>query len=745
VGEEYGHNLRTVEDSGGLAEAALTFQLLSVMVDIIRITSDQPSETEQATKAILKELNDLKNMVADLYSMTSKRFDRLELLIESYQRMNADAFQILLVRSQISAEDLAAVRSSLSDIHDDIRKLRAENKEAVRSQYDTRFLGLQRKCYLDRATLHTTSVLSKEQFNNCLNSFENYALDVSSAKPFLGSNPTTLPTEEIWSRVPDDPYEDEGYLLAEAQQLGSSGARAESRVHNANVWSNSTLAFISTLETWPKLAGDDNFKQLRQIINVGNQIETAWRSILVIPCTAIADPASKDKTEDKNKNSVSVCEPTNYKLFVQLLKRYSDAVVALGVEANNTSAKYAAEHSDFINPFAYGITPMKHITPDDDVLFARHIPSKIPRCSGDADPNLPDSIDMPPGFTKLMPPEMRLAERLDPDGHQVDLCYELSFRDRRVVFQNAHGGKGMEGWNRYLYFGTPWLTVLVHMKNVKNDVLAFAVSLPDMTMGWSKDRDPAVKDVQDLGELRSDAPIPSLDDKYGYYKNGFPKWLSETGLASFSKDAVLAYRKDHTDFIFSGPLHSAEANEFVISELQKHRIAAADEIKKEFSEAGDQQKALRRLSGAKRQLEVFLRAILPVSVLENAKLQTISFANLDVYDNALEWETFLTSGRPPQNEIWYRARWYTEGYGPPANTPAELLENGIEDLVVIGLIGNMSDSDFDSNILQNYRKLEATVVGALHSGGDIPERAPVFVVPLGLGNALLAKHGKIGK
>ena len=363
VVEEYGHNLRTLQDDSGLVEAAFTFQLLSVMVDIVRITSDQPSETEQATREILKELNELKNMVADLYSMTSKRFDRLETLIESYQRMNANAFQILLVRSQISAEDLTDVRSSLSDIHDDIRKLRAENKEAVRGQYDTQFSGLQRRCYLDRATLHTASVLSKEDFNNCLNSFENFALDVSSAKPFIGSNPTTLPTEEIWSRVPEDPYEDEGYLLAEAKQLGSSGARAESRVHNANVWSNSTLAFISTLETWPKLADDDNFKQLRQIINVGNQIKTAWQSILVIPCKTIADPASTNKAENKNKNSASTCETTNYELFVQLLKQYSDAVVGLGIAAYNTSEKYAALNSDFINPFAYGLKPMKQITP----------------------------------------------------------------------------------------------------------------------------------------------------------------------------------------------------------------------------------------------------------------------------------------------------------------------------------------------------------------------------------------------
>ena len=338
---------------------------------------------------------------------------------------------------------------------------------------------------------------------------------------------------------------------------------------------------------------------------------------------------------------------------------------------------------------------------------------------------------------------MRLAERLDPDGHQVDLCYEVSFRDRRVVHQNA--GMGTEGWNRYLYFGTPWLTVLVHMKNLE-DVLAFSVSLPDMTMGWSKDRDPAVKDVQDLGEVRSDAPIQGLDDKYGYYKNGFPRWLSDPGLAGFSKNAVHKIRKDNTDFIFYGPLHSNEANKFVLSELQKHRIAAADEIKKEFSESGDQQKALRRLSGAKRQLEVFLRAVFPASVLENAKLQTILFANLDVYDNALQWQTFLTTGRPAQNESCeYRLRWYLGGCGPPANTPAELSENGIEDLVVIGLTGDMTTFDSDSTINQNYRNLEATVLGVLHSGGDIPERAPVFVVPLGLGIQNLAKHGKIGK
>ena len=59
----------------------------------------------------------------------------------------------------------------------------------------------------------------------------------------------------------------------------------------------------------------------------------------------------------------------------------------------------------------------------------------------------------------------------------------------------------------------------------------------------------------------------------------------------------------------------------------------------------------------------------------------------------------------------------------------------------IGLEGDMSD-DRGSPIIQNYKNLETAVTAVLHSGWAVPERAPLFIVPLGLGNTLLAEHRK---
>jgi len=135
-------------------------------------------------------------------------------------------------------------------------------------------------------------------------------------------------------------------------------------------------------------------------------------------------------------------QPVNYMLFDILLNEYASRLVALGKAANNVAIRYAAEHSDFINPFQYSLVPEDATTPPDDVEFAKHVPSKIPRCGNDSD--LPEYIDTPGGITRLMGQEFRLAERLDPQGHHIDYCYELRFGHNRVAQPRLPGSHHFE-------------------------------------------------------------------------------------------------------------------------------------------------------------------------------------------------------------------------------------------------------------------------------------------------------------
>jgi hypothetical protein len=723
----YQETMRTVEDAGGAAGAALTFNLFAIMIDVVNMINQTPSESEQATTEILKGLNELKHMVSDLYAMTSRRFDRLELILESYQQMNAQMFQILIVQGQITAQDLDTVRSSLSETREDIRISRAESKQIAKSSDDTRFRELQRKCYLERITIRSTKLLTEDEFESCLQGFASFAFDVSSSQSFLGTDATP---GDLVSDLSDNPYEEEHYLIANARKLGSTGARQEPRIHNANIWADATLAYMSTIEAWPKLADSTDFARLRQIVAVGNQLESAWDSILVVPC------------QGKGPN----CMAVNDKLFHRLLEQYSADIVHLGVEANNTATRYAKQNSDLINPFAFGITPMKEITPDDDPRFAIHLSSHAPKC--DNDPNLPDSIPMPPGMIKFVPPEMRLAERLDPAEHSVDFCYELDFRDRRHALLRYRDSDH----NEHYYYGAPWLTFRMHMKNSKQTITV-AENLPDMIIGWSHEPIAALSDSKDLGlgtiTSPSDNPrlaLPTYTSKYGTYDKGFPQWLSDGGLTTFSKNAVRANRVEITDFLEKPGVRvvSSEAIEFVHSELENRRRAAAAEIEMEFSREGDQRKALRQLSSTKKLLELYLEAVLPISSHDSAQLEEARFAYLEVYNGDLEWQTLLTTNRPAESKAWFRTRWYPGGFGPPAATPQDRLMYGVEDLVVLGITGEiqmLSVSGGGSVIEDNVHKLLAGIVGGgLYRGGKLPERAPLFSATLGIANTLLSAH-----
>jgi hypothetical protein len=731
----YERTMRTVEDSGALAGAAVTFNLVGVMFDTVQLFNQQPSEAEQGTMRILQEINQLKTMVADLYTMTSKRFDRLEAIVESDQRINAESFQILIVRSQISAQDLTSVRSTLSSINQEMREMRGQANAAARSVFDTKFAALQRKCYLERTTINSKENLSKADFETCLQEFATYALDVSHEQPFLGS-PTALstPDDTIWSRL-GDPYEEQLYLLQRAKLLGSSGVRFITPVRNAYVWANATAAYVSTLDTWPALASSTDFRRLSQIADAGKEMESAWKSILDVNCA--------DQPVESG-GMRPICMPANVKLFSQLLHDYSEELHALGKAANNVATKYAAEKTNFINPFEYGIVSRDQITPADDPQFAKSIPSKTPRCGNDKD--LPDYIDTPPGITRLVPPEMRLAERLDPSGHQVTLCYELIFRDRRVMYERA---KGMPSWNRFVYFGTPWLTIQAHMQSV-SVFPTFAISLPDMFFAWSPTQMAEYSDSRYLGEYWSDQFPPNFTFKTGnIYRLAFPEWLSGGGLATFSNNAKRAIRVGNTDNLESPPntsifLHDADS--FVTQQLDDRRKDAAEEIEKEFSRSGELQTALHRLSGTKRLLQMFLQVILPVSALDDTRLQTAQLAALKVYDGDLEWQALLTNGRDAESHAWYRTRWYPGNYGPQADTPADRLRYGVEDLVVLGISDTPPDKiGFDESsslICWNYKRLAEAITDVFFSGRQIPERAPLFAATISLVDSRLAQRPK---
>lgn len=714
----------------GLSEAVLMGNLVGVMFGAISAFSPHG---EDEMRVLLKEINELKSMISDLYTLTIRRFDRLELIMESYQKMNSDAFSILIVQNSINAEQLDSVRTALFDLSHGLQILSRKVDANVRGLYKTQFSELQRKCYLEHSLLGGESI-TRVELTNCLRKFANYAISTSGVQPFIDRDTSTVKETEQAAYLSGDPYSKIPYLLRTAKMLGSSGAMAASTVGNPAIWSNAILAYAATLSEWPKLVTAVDRARLSDLVRYGEHTDQAIASMFVSP------------------NEI------NYKLFQNLTKLYADRVIAVGAAAQELAVQYAAQYSGSINPFEYGIMPLGEISPDDDKTFARTLPSKIRRCGQDK--ALPDFIDTPPGITKRIPVELRLGARLDPAGHSIDLCYELAFTERKVF---RWVGPVFAG---YIYFGPPWL--IVHLRSTERDDPDgfLAIKLPDMI--FAQGPTPITEyDAKPAGDYVAGQYPPALTFKKGYrYDHAFREWLETDSLGKFSEQASIGRQVGNTYTFFHAGTRSffAATDKFNEARIEEHRGAAAQFIVRHFSSAGPLADRIAQLSGTKRLLAAYLQLLFPISFEGDVNLQSAFLTSLQVYDGDLEWQSLVGFGRRPKQLEWYRLRWKprysrpesssqansesllfpptTTSAGIAATSDVDKIKAGVEDLVVIGITKRLWD---DSIIGQNYSALQQAIAETIYRPGGLnPEPSPIFACTLGIVKPLL-KPGNPGK
>jgi hypothetical protein len=718
----------------GFSEVILMGNLLGVMMNVSSVLGPQQLSADELA---LQELNALKKMVADLFEMTSKRFDRLESIMESYQRMDMRAFNTIIVQGQVTHDQLDAVRSALASVGARVSATAKIVDADVRGIHETAFAGLQRRCYSDHSTLGGSVALSRAQFTDCLQRFANFAVSVARTPPFVDAAQHDLADGDLADYLGDEPLARIPYLLRMAKSLGSTEARDRAVAANVVVWSNATFAYLATMQEWPRLVTQADRERLGELVRFGVELQDAAASVLA---------ARQDATHLKQ----------NQDLFPSLLELYRRRLYALGEAAHALVMRYAAEHTGGVDPFEYSwVGPP--VTPDDDEYFAGLLPSKVGQC--DVSDRLPATIEMPPGITRLVRPEARVGARLDPVGHSLIFCYELKFSDLRMLHWTDKVFAG------YGYFGKAWLIIHVRSKEPTDPDYVLRMALPDMFFAQSPTPFADSAKYQYVGEYPAGTLPGNFTLQHNMMDVGFPEWLGGNGLAGFAAAAEKGARFDGVDNLVSkgSDFRFGATDRYVRSRLFEERKLAAEMVENEFSKAGPLRDRLQELSGTKRLFRSLLELAMPMSLDNDIALRRASLVSLSVYDSDEEWRSVVGfANRSPQFEqyrsSWWRASEKTdpEGYTVPVPpTEADDTRANIEDLILLGIPANggerlsaprfvpgLAEGEAPkglSNIQLNYEALVRAVFGAMYNGRDKPESLPVFTSTLGLARAALVK------
>jgi hypothetical protein len=498
AGQRYNDFIAT-QQGGHYAEVILMGDWIQAGFAIANAFSPQ----EDPTALILEQINQLKHMISDLYEMTSKRFDRLELIMATYQQINMEAFRTLIVQGDLTLSQLDSVRQALGTVIERLDAIPQTIDANTRGVYLTRFADLSRRCLSNDLSPASTFPLDKRAFDGCVLNFQNIALDVSRVPPFTDVPGYRVAPDQV-SVYLTNPFERLVFLSTTAHKLVGAERPARDTISNPVVWSNGTRALLSMIQARPQLGRAVGAQTLTSLEKRGEDIRLAIRSIF----------AATDGHADQ-------------RLFETLLARWKQSVLGLGVAVNSVAEDYSARNSDGVNPFKYTLRK------EDDSKFERLLPPRIQKCADNDTEGLPDSINVPPGVAARLDASMKLANRIDQPGHQIGLCYGVFFADPRVYRSSGE----INNQTYYRYFVQPVFKIFVTMKDAEVGPLQLFVSLPDAIIGFTPANEPApdhakYRFVGDYTYANPPASLRSFERRWPF---AFQEWIDKGGLAGCGK------------------------------------------------------------------------------------------------------------------------------------------------------------------------------------------------------------------
>jgi hypothetical protein len=551
-----------------------------VAIAIIAVNELYKTQQPSAEELMFAELLEIKRMLVHLEELINRRFNRIEDLMASYHEEQVRLLKAILSITIDNSAQLEAVRTGMTELKAEIRAIRDDIEEDSLAKYHNDYIQQSASCAGQR--------LSQDRLRACIGFYYAVAVGWSASPPFLEKSAITPRSRAL----AEEPMTHVRALLAIPAAGGLTPLRAP---HHPAVWMNGAVPLLELLETYPTARTMLNAARARALIDSGTDI-VRFRERL--------GDSRLESTELSNALSREYFAATER--LAQTLKR----------EAASTLALQQIRGVDLLEPryFTWGADA------GDDVVEAA-MPAVMRDCTwGDTKAG---ELPVPRGVASLMNPLIKLANKLDPKGHALEICFQLWTSNPRVyrMLNESRFLPNFRYMNRYklaVFYRTPGVRD-GHWYNVQKDIGDFATWLTPVN-GPLPDH-AAYKFMGDIplgGAVEGDA-APGL-----FAMGAIRKFAGSDAFKEFSKGADVGGRYEDGGLYITrdGVAYDrgSKLEEFVRERLIDLAVAFVGRVSNEATKESPTRSALARISEVRAQAIGWLQLLRPTPALREASV-----------------------------------------------------------------------------------------------------------------------------
>jgi hypothetical protein len=332
-------------------------------------------------------------------------------------------------------------------------------------------------------------------------------------------------------------------------------------------------------------------------------------------------------------------------LFSHLIGLYFTRLKGVANEADRLISRYGDRNLSGLHLWRWQVAGSDHLAADPTV--ESRLASFIDQC--DDNPSgikrdFPGKIPTPRGLTSRMLPYVRVANRIDPARHQVNLCYTVLldnfvvWKQSRADIDNRRALKAL-----FHYAATPTVVIRLSMTDVAVPFV-FAQTW-DSTYWFSAPADapaPGHDTFSFLGEWARGSFPPQYKSDESIVSR-FVKFASNPpALNDFVLKAKRGIFIDGEYRMESDSMHyeSPGLTTFVNREITSHQLAVLSELQAE-SQIGSLRKPLREAMAVRVLLRAYMELAFGKSLENDLELQEFAARYLAVSESGTEWESII--------------------------------------------------------------------------------------------------------
>jgi predicted nucleic acid-binding Zn-ribbon protein len=266
-----------------MSSAILTGNILGAAMDIASLFGGGPS----ADQMILREIEQLRQQIADLNKQMNSRFDHVDTALnEIYASLN-DNFLAIEAELREARVDLSTVQQNILQLHERVNSLEFNVYDYLNAGFNRQFTGYEEACFEDQ-NHYQLGAISQALLTQCLSQFRIYGSEFAS-DPLSSRKANPILSKNLWSPkgIPPHLLRDElqyglesnlnlfsSLASAPALKLGNGALAALGTIPNPVEWARGVHAYIKLLTSkWDRLGRIYPLETTQKLIERGKVLQ----------------------------------------------------------------------------------------------------------------------------------------------------------------------------------------------------------------------------------------------------------------------------------------------------------------------------------------------------------------------------------------------------------------------------------------------------------------------------------------